>query len=74
MAESAVVAVCALADAAGPERWSSGAIKDAATALEVLAGALSELMATQKPQALDLSADAPGTLRQGLSNCACPAP
>ncbi|MFE0580252.1 hypothetical protein [Streptomyces sp. NPDC058874] len=43
LAESAVIAVCALADAAGPERWTSGAVEDAATALEVLAGALSEL-------------------------------
>ncbi|WP_405996724.1 hypothetical protein [Streptomyces sp. NBC_00829] len=50
LAESAVIAVCALADAAGPERWSSGAFEDAATALEVLAGALSEL----SPEASEL--------------------
>ncbi|RPK77994.1 MULTISPECIES: hypothetical protein [Streptomyces] len=43
LAESAVVAACALADASGSERWSEGAVEDAATALEVLAGALSEL-------------------------------
>lgn len=39
----AETAVCALADAAGPDRWSSGAVEDTATALEVLAGALSGL-------------------------------
>ncbi|MFE2561281.1 hypothetical protein ACFXGT_35785 [Streptomyces sp. NPDC059352] len=50
LAESAVIAVCALADAAGPERWSSGAIDDAATALDVLAGALSKL----SPEAAEL--------------------
>ncbi|MFJ6785237.1 hypothetical protein [Streptomyces yangpuensis] len=50
LAENAVIAVCALADAAGPERWSSGAVDDAATALEVLAGALSEL----SPEAAEL--------------------
>ncbi|MFE9468761.1 hypothetical protein ACFYNW_35065 [Streptomyces virginiae] len=50
LAEEAVVAVCALADAAGPERWSASAIEDAATALEVLAGALSEL----SPEAAEL--------------------
>ncbi|MEK8141579.1 hypothetical protein NKH18_00290 [Streptomyces sp. M10(2022)] len=50
LAESAVVAACALADASGPERWSDGAIEDAATALEVLAGALSEL----SPEAAEL--------------------
>ncbi|WP_331755207.1 hypothetical protein OG936_38205 (plasmid) [Streptomyces sp. NBC_00846] len=50
LAEGAVIAVCALADAAGPERWSSGAVEDAATALEVLAGALSEL----SPEAAEL--------------------
>lgn len=50
LAEGAVIAVCALADAAGPERWSSGATEDAATALEVLAGALSEL----SPEAAEL--------------------
>lgn len=43
LAEEAVVAVCALADAAGPERCSASAVEDAATALEVLAGALSEI-------------------------------
>ncbi|MEU8622809.1 hypothetical protein [Streptomyces sp. NPDC048623] len=50
LAENAVIAVCALADAAGPGRWSSGAVEDAATALEVLAGALSEL----SPEAAEL--------------------
>ncbi|MFB6807599.1 hypothetical protein [Streptomyces sp. NPDC056387] len=50
LAESAVLAGCALADAAGPERWSSGAVEDAVTALEVLAGALSEL----SPEAAEL--------------------
>ncbi|MFE7805872.1 hypothetical protein ACFU51_14645 [Streptomyces sp. NPDC057430] len=50
LAESAVIAVCALADAAGPARWSSGAVEDAATALEVLAGALSEI----SPEAAEL--------------------
>ncbi|MCF3180029.1 hypothetical protein IPZ70_08750 [Streptomyces polychromogenes] len=50
LAESAVIAVCALADAAGPDRWSSGAVEDAATALEVLAGALAEL----SPEAAEL--------------------
>ncbi|MFJ3638054.1 hypothetical protein [Streptomyces sp. NPDC090112] len=50
LAENAVIAVCALADAAGPDRWSSGAVDDAATALEVLAGALSEL----SPEAAEL--------------------
>ncbi|MFE3074327.1 hypothetical protein [Streptomyces sp. NPDC059247] len=43
LAESAVLAVCALADAATPDGWSGGAVEDAATALEVLAGALSGL-------------------------------
>lgn len=50
LAEGAVIAVCALADAAGPDRWSSGAVEDAATALEVLAGALAEL----SPEAAEL--------------------
>ncbi|WP_420082696.1 hypothetical protein ACN6AT_35865 (plasmid) [Streptomyces sp. JL4002] len=50
LAENAVIAVCALADAAGPGQWSSGAVEDAATALEVLAGALSEL----SPEAAEL--------------------
>ncbi|WP_331756414.1 hypothetical protein [Streptomyces sp. NBC_01568] len=50
LAENAVIAACALADAAGPERWSAGAVEDAATALEVLAGALSEL----SPEAAEL--------------------
>ncbi|WP_327169961.1 hypothetical protein [Streptomyces subrutilus] len=50
LAEGAVIAVCALADAAGPGRWSSGAVEDAATALEVLAGALAEL----SPEAAEL--------------------
>ncbi|MFJ6053661.1 hypothetical protein [Streptomyces sp. NPDC092307] len=50
LAENAVIAVCALADAAGPGRWSSGAVEDAATALEVLAGALSNL----SPEAAEL--------------------
>ncbi len=35
LAENAVIAVCALADAAGPGQWSSGAVEDKATALEV---------------------------------------
>ncbi|MFG2298545.1 hypothetical protein [Streptomyces sp. NPDC048603] len=43
LAERAVLAACALADASGPEEWSAGAFEDAATALEVLAGALSGL-------------------------------
>ncbi|MFC8492941.1 hypothetical protein ACFUJU_19500 [Streptomyces sp. NPDC057235] len=50
LAENAVIAVCALADAAGPGQCSSGAVEDAATALEVLAGALSEL----SPEAAEL--------------------
>ncbi|MGW1148587.1 hypothetical protein ACWD6I_26940 [Streptomyces sp. NPDC002454] len=50
LAESAVIAVCTLAYAAGPEGWSAGAIEDAATALEVLAGALSEI----SPEAAEL--------------------
>ncbi|MFE0776430.1 hypothetical protein [Streptomyces sp. NPDC058861] len=50
LAENAVIAVCALADAVGPGQWSSGAVEDAATALEVLAGALSEL----SPEAAEL--------------------
>lgn len=50
LAENAVIAVCTLADAAGPERWSADAIEDAATALEVLAGALSEI----SPEAAEL--------------------
>ncbi|MFF4179456.1 hypothetical protein [Streptomyces sp. NPDC001750] len=50
VAESAVIAVCALADAAGPERRSSGTVEDAATAPEVLAEALSEL----SPEAAEL--------------------
>ncbi|MCP9976248.1 hypothetical protein [Streptomyces somaliensis] len=37
LAEQAVVAACALADAADPGEWSAGAVEDAATALEVLA-------------------------------------
>ncbi|WP_432159040.1 hypothetical protein [Streptomyces sp. bgisy153] len=43
LAEEAVVAACALADAAGPSRWSADAVEDAAAALEVLAGALAQL-------------------------------
>lgn len=44
LAESVVIAACALSDAGGPEgRWTAGAVEDAATALEVLAGALSGL-------------------------------
>ncbi|MER6103657.1 hypothetical protein ABT115_15365 [Streptomyces sp. NPDC001832] len=58
LAESAVIAVCALADAAGPERWSTGAVEDAATALEVLAGALSEL----SPEAAELLAVVPAAV------------
>lgn len=50
LAESAVIAVCALADAVGPDGWSSGAFEDAATALEVLAGALADL----SPEAAEL--------------------
>ncbi|MFD5510781.1 hypothetical protein ACFWIB_23835 [Streptomyces sp. NPDC127051] len=50
LAENAVIAVCALADATGPGQWSSGAVEDAATALEVLTGALSEL----SPEAAEL--------------------
>ncbi|MFF4534131.1 hypothetical protein ACFY1P_33280 [Streptomyces sp. NPDC001407] len=43
LAEQTVVAACALADVAGPESWSVGAVEDAAAALEVLAGALAQL-------------------------------
>ncbi|MEU0274238.1 hypothetical protein [Streptomyces sp. NPDC006307] len=43
LAEEAVVAACTLADAADPSRWSAGAVEDAASALEVLAGALAQL-------------------------------
>lgn len=43
LAEQAVVAACALADAASPGRWSPGVVEDAVTALEVLAGALARL-------------------------------
>ncbi|MCP9963477.1 hypothetical protein LUX05_22665 [Streptomyces somaliensis] len=43
LAEQAVVAACALADAADPGEWSAGAVEDAATALEVLAGTLARL-------------------------------
>ncbi|MDV9192607.1 hypothetical protein R6L23_31105, partial [Streptomyces sp. SR27] len=43
LAEQAVVVACELADAAGPDKWSGGAVEDAVTALEVLAGALSGL-------------------------------
>ncbi|MEU9197746.1 hypothetical protein [Streptomyces hundungensis] len=37
------MAACTLADAAGPLRWSAGAVEDVAAALEVLAGALAQL-------------------------------
>lgn len=43
MAEQAVVAACTLADAADPYQWSASAVEDAASALEVLAGALARL-------------------------------
>ncbi|MFE7516617.1 hypothetical protein ACFU8I_36105 [Streptomyces sp. NPDC057540] len=43
LAEEAVVAACTLADAAGPSRWSTDSVEDAAAALEVLAGALAQL-------------------------------
>ncbi|CAL9612801.1 hypothetical protein SUDANB58_05673 [Streptomyces sp. enrichment culture] len=43
LAEEAVVAACELADAAGPTQWSASAVEDVAAALEVLAGALSQL-------------------------------
>ncbi|HEX5565905.1 MAG TPA: hypothetical protein VFY14_03015 [Streptomyces sp.] len=43
LAEAAVVAACELADAADPERWSAGAVEDAAWAMEVLAEALGQL-------------------------------
>ncbi|MFD3761854.1 hypothetical protein [Streptomyces sp. NPDC058622] len=43
LAESAVIAVGALSNAAELGRWSSGAVEGTATALEVLARALSEL-------------------------------
>ncbi|MFH8558890.1 hypothetical protein ACH4FE_35610 [Streptomyces celluloflavus] len=56
LAESAVIAVCVLADAAGPERWSNGAVEDAATALEVLAEALPKL----SPEAAELLQGHPG--------------
>ncbi|MFV2119655.1 hypothetical protein ACE14D_14900, partial [Streptomyces sp. Act-28] len=52
LAEQAVVAACALADAAGLGEWSPGAVEDAATALEVLAGALARL----DPQCADILA------------------
>ncbi|GAA2973086.1 hypothetical protein [Streptomyces enissocaesilis] len=38
-----MLAACRLADTAGPGQWSPGAIEDAASALEVLAGALAQL-------------------------------
>ncbi|MEU5084264.1 MULTISPECIES: hypothetical protein [Streptomyces] len=44
LAEEAVVAACTLADAADPSRWSAGAVEDVAAALEVLAGALAQLV------------------------------
>ncbi|WP_338930395.1 hypothetical protein WEB32_00240 [Streptomyces netropsis] len=44
LAEQTVVAACALADAVdSPESWSASAVEDAAAALEVLAGALTQL-------------------------------
>lgn len=43
LAEVVVLTACTLADAAGPGRWSPGAIEDAASALEVLAGTLARL-------------------------------
>ncbi|MFB7918064.1 hypothetical protein [Streptomyces sp. NPDC056061] len=43
LAEEAVVAACALADASDPSRWSTSAVEDVAAALEVLAGALAQL-------------------------------
>ncbi|WP_051717965.1 hypothetical protein [Streptomyces megasporus] len=43
LAEATVVAACELADAVEVERWSAGAVEDAACALEVLAGALGRL-------------------------------
>ncbi|WP_093804170.1 hypothetical protein [Streptomyces sp. Wb2n-11] len=42
-AEAVVLAACRLADTAGPGQWSPGAIEDASSALEVLAGALAQL-------------------------------
>ncbi|MEU2391829.1 hypothetical protein [Streptomyces sp. NPDC007369] len=65
LAERAVLAACALADASGPERWSAGAIEDAATALEVLAGALSGL-SCQAAELLEVVPAAVAALREGV--------
>ncbi|WP_405705480.1 hypothetical protein [Streptomyces sp. NBC_00069] len=65
LAESAVIAACALADASGLERWSAGAIEDAATALEVLAGALSSL-SPAAAEILEVVPAAVAALREGV--------
>ncbi|MFJ4880037.1 hypothetical protein ACIP93_33185 [Streptomyces sp. NPDC088745] len=65
LAERAVLAACALADASGSEEWSAGAIEDAATALEVLAGALSGL-GPQAAELLELVPTVVAALREGV--------
>ncbi|MFD8288066.1 hypothetical protein ACFV2B_07500 [Streptomyces lavendulae] len=67
LAENAVIAVCALADAAGPGQWSSGAVEDAATALEVLAGALSEISA-EAAELLEVIPAAVAALRERVEH------
>ncbi|MFG2667555.1 hypothetical protein ACGFY6_25350 [Streptomyces sp. NPDC048387] len=76
LAERAVLAACALADASGPDRWSAGAIEDAATALEVLAGALSGL-SPRAAELLEVVPAAVAALRAGVEHVpaeAAPAP
>ncbi|MEU8764606.1 hypothetical protein [Streptomyces sp. NPDC048659] len=67
LAESAVIAVCTLADAAGPGRWSAGAVEDAASALEVLAGALSEI-SPEAAELLDVVPAAVAALRERVEH------
>ncbi|MFJ7209521.1 hypothetical protein ACIQWR_39070 [Streptomyces sp. NPDC098789] len=73
LAENAVIAVCALADAAGPEQWSTGAIEDAATALEVLAGALANL-SPEAAELLEVVPAAVAALRERVEHTPAPVP
>ncbi|MEV7617536.1 hypothetical protein [Streptomyces sp. NPDC089799] len=73
LAERAVIAVCALADAAGPERWSAGAVEDAATALEVLAGALAEI-SPEAAELLEVAPAAVAALRESVEHAPAAVP
>lgn len=76
LAKSAVIAVCALADAAGPDRWSSAAVEDAATArwrcppglsgLSPVTSGLLEVISADTPRSRTRPVPAPRGRRHGL--------